>query len=100
MSYPAPLNAPMICLTCCFLTGFPTCSNVVWSLNGNDLTNGDINRSIIIDSSALLKLPDPDRVLNVGDTIDCRAPSQGQHNITITKFNKLKYNILYCCILY
>ena len=91
--YPAPLNAPMICLVCCF-QGLPPCpTNVVWSLNANDLTNGDINGSIIIDSSAVLKLPDPDGVLNVGDTLGCSAPSRGSHSVPITEFSKLNYNI-------
>ena len=84
----------MICLGCCFRSGFPQCpTNAVWTLNGNDLTNGDINGSVIIDSSAILKLPDPDNVLSVGDILGCSAPSRGQHNITIIEFSKLNYNI-------
>ena len=101
-SYPAPLSAPVICLSCCFLTGVPTC-DVVWSLNGNNLTNGDMNGSVVIENvglSVVLKLPDPDNVLNVGDIISCSSPSRGSHSITITEFSKLNYNILYCCILF
>ena len=78
--------------------GCPLCPpSAVWSLNGYDLTNSDMNGSVIIENvgpSVVLKLPDPDKVLNVGDTLGCRAPSQGSHNITITEFSKLKYNIL------
>ena len=101
-TYAAPLSAPVICLGCCFLTGVPTC-DVVWSLNGNNLTNGDMNGSVIIEnigSSVVFKLPDPDNVLNVGDIVSCSSPSWGQHSITITEFSKLNYNILYCCILF
>ena len=59
----------------------------MWSLDGTQLTNGSINGNVLIDSAAILILPNPGDVLSVGNVLRCSA--QSQCYITITEFSKL-----------
>ena len=86
ISYPVPLNNPF-CFRCCFESGDPCPSTVMWFLDGTQLTNGSINGSVLINSASILILPNPGNVLSVGNVLRCSALSQ--RYITITEFSKL-----------
>ena len=59
----------------------------MWFLDGTQLTNGSVNGNVLIDSEALLILPNPGNVLSVGNVLRCSA--QGQRYITVIEFSKL-----------
>ena len=74
-------------------------SDIVWSLNGNALTNGSMNGQVLIDpvdpNQNTLIILNPDNILSVGDNLRCTSASiPGEHTITIATFSKSLYHSL------
>ena len=87
-----------LCLRCGFGGAIPFPSDIVWSLNGNTLTNGSMNGEVLIDPNQnTLIILNPDNILSVGDILRCTSASvPGEHTITVSTFSKsLYYSLLY-----
>ena len=88
-----------ICLRCGFAGNDPFPSDIVWSLNGNTLTNGSMNGEVLIDpvdpNQNTLIILNPDNILSVGDILRCTSASvPGEHTITVSTFSKSLYHSL------